>query len=242
MGTRVSVVTGTGLVLLALASVNLSAQSRGVVGNSLVAENGAAPAFGPPASSVVSTVETTPPVSAARQPQTLKPAHMRALTIERGILTVDGLAAKVALNFQINDLHYLYIYVPGVGTTVISDRPFAGAVAEKNGFDGKTLTVTSAGERLQLTAQNKMLGRRAAYVKFDPTYGPSSRMPVMGYGNSAAAPYEWPGAMKEIGHMDAHPVPASMKPILQKETVCGVADQNLARSCNTAVMTVAYRR
>lgn len=252
MGVRVSGLKATGLVLLAVAGGSVRAQS--LAGHTLMASNSvpslrvAAAAPASPAPAAPTLVASTKLPTSTELPklsplEPLKPSHLHPLTVERGVLTVNGLTAKVNLNYQIADLRYLYIYVPGVGTTVISDAPFAGAAEQKNAFDGEVLTVNSGGNKLQLTAAHKLLGKRAAYVKFDPTFGPSSRMPVVGYGETAAAPYAWPGALKEVHTLaNTHPVPPSMKPILQRETVCNAAGQGATEGCATAIMTVAYNR
>ncbi len=90
-----------------------------------------------------------------------------SLTIQRGVLTVDGMTVRTGLSFRITDMRYMYVYVPGAGTTVISERPFGGALEEKAAFRGRTLTVNAGGSRLQLTAANKMRGSHSAFVRFD---------------------------------------------------------------------------
>ena len=253
MAARISFAAqAAGFVTLAVGSGVARAQ---VVSNSLLAVNhppalltGAmVPKVRPamptaPAPSPVSSTTLRLPDQVASGVE-MKPTHPHALTIQRGVLTVDGLTAKVDLNYRIADLRYLYVYVPGVGTTVISDAPFAGAAEQKDAFEGDSLTVISGGNRLQLTAERRLLGTRSAFVKLDPAFGPSSRMPMIGFGNSAAAPYEWPGALKELNAVaTAHPVPRNLKPNSQQETTCSVSVAQTSDACTTAVMTVAYRR
>lgn len=86
-----------------------------------------------------------------------KPPKLIPVNIVHGELTVDGLIAKAGLNFQILDLKYLYIWVPGLGTAVISNNPFPGATIEGGALDGNTLTVTVDGHTLQLTCDRPML-------------------------------------------------------------------------------------
>src|ERR1700723_452370 len=50
-----------------------------------------------------------------------------SVSITRGTLTVDGMTGKAALNYEIKDLKYIYFFVPGIGTTVVSNSPFPGA-------------------------------------------------------------------------------------------------------------------
>ena len=82
-----------------------------------------------------------------------------AVSISRGTLTVDGLTGKAALNYEIKDLKYIYFYVPGIGTTVVSNDPFPGAVEQKHAFDDKTLTVTVNEHTVQLSSDNRLLGK-----------------------------------------------------------------------------------
>jgi hypothetical protein len=53
-----------------------------------------------------------------------KPPKLVSVSISRGILTVDGMTVKAALNYEIKDLKYVYFYVPGIGTVVVSKDPF----------------------------------------------------------------------------------------------------------------------
>ena len=255
MAARIQIAAkATGLVLMAAFGGTMQAQNRAVDLNSNLLAVNHAPALpklrpaplAPPVTSTASarTVSPSVPALSAGSASTvtqLKLNHSHGLEIRRGVLTVDGLTAKVDLNYAIADMQFLYVYVPGVGTTVISDAPFAGATEQRNAFDGDVLTVQSGGNRLQLSAERRLLSKRSAFVKFDPTFGPSSRTPVMGYGASAAAPYEWPGALKEINTVaSTHPVPPSMKPNLQQQTNCS-AGRVAMSNCSTTVMTVAYR-
>src|SRR5579875_2646024 len=40
--------------------------------------------------------------------------------VRDGVYTVDGMVAKVQLNYDVNGVRFLYMFVPGVGTAVIS--------------------------------------------------------------------------------------------------------------------------
>lgn len=113
------------------------------------------------------------------------------LTIQRGVLTVDGLTVKTGLSFRVSDMKYMYVYVPGAGTTVIAERPFSGAREQKSAFRGKTLTVSAGGNRLQLTAANRMRGSRSAYVRFDRGNVAGVGVPMVGFGEAALAPAVW---------------------------------------------------
>ena len=72
----------------------------------------------------------------------IKPAKATAVSVDHGVFTVDGLTGKAALNYEIADLKFIYLYAPWIGTAVISNVAFPGAKEQPNAFDDKTLTVT----------------------------------------------------------------------------------------------------
>jgi hypothetical protein len=113
------------------------------------------------------------------------------LTIRRGVLTVDGLTVKSGLSYRVADLRYMYVYVPGTGTTIISERPFGGAEEQRGAFRGRTLTVSAGGNRLQLTAANRMRWSHSAFVRFEAGAGAGARTPQIGFGEAALAPAVW---------------------------------------------------
>jgi hypothetical protein len=149
-----------------------------------------------------------------------KPPKTVAVSISRGTLTVDGLTGKAALNYEIKDLKYIYFYVPGIGTTVVSNDPFPGAVEQKHAFDDKTLTVTVFDHVLQLSSDNRLLGKNpeSAYVLVDKSFTVPTKFPVVGYGPIRVAPYAWPGSKSNSevakGIAEAPPLPVDLRPTL----------------------------
>jgi hypothetical protein len=151
-----------------------------------------------------------------------KPVKPVSILISRGTLTVDGMTGKAALNYEIKDLKYLYFYVPGIGTTVVSNDPFPGAIEQKNAFNDSTLTVTVGEHMLQLTSDKRLFGKKAesAFVRVDKSFTMATKFPVMGYGPIRVAPYAWPGskeseALKEAAA--APPLPPSLLPVLLQQ-------------------------
>jgi hypothetical protein len=138
------------------------------------------------------------------------------VSISRGTMTVDGMTGKAALNYDIADLKYIYLYAPGIGVAVVSNEPFPGATEQKSAFNGNTLTVTIGEHTLQLASDKQMLGKKAesAYVLVDRQFTLPSRFPVMGYGTVRKAPYMWPGAKpyQRVAGDDAPPPPADLLP------------------------------
>jgi hypothetical protein len=151
-----------------------------------------------------------------------KPPKTVSVSITRGTLTVDGMTGKAALNYEIKDLKYVYFYVPGIGTTVVSNDPFPGAVEQKHAFDDKTLTVTVGEHVLQLSSDNRLLGKKpeSAFVRVDKSFSVPTKFPVMGYGPIRVAPYAWPGSKSNEDvktAVEAPPLPADLRPTLLLE-------------------------
>jgi hypothetical protein len=146
-----------------------------------------------------------------------KPPKTVSVSISRGVLTVDGMTVKAALNYEIKDLKYVYVYVPGLGTIVVSNDPFPAAVEQKNAFNDKTLTVTVSEHTVQLTSENRLLGKtpESAFVLVDKSFAMPTKFPVMGYGSIRVSPYAWPGSksndeLKSVA--EAPPLPVDLRP------------------------------
>ena len=141
------------------------------------------------------------------------------VSIERGTMTVDGMTGKAALNYDIADFKYLYLYAPGIGVAIVSNEPFPGATEEKAAFNETQLTVLTGGHTLQLASDKRLLGKKpqSAYVLMDRQFTLPSRFPVMGYGTVRKAPYSWPGAKAYERAADvadfAPPPPADLMPV-----------------------------
>ena len=132
-------------------------------------------------------------------------------------MTVDGMTVKAALNYEIKDLKYVYFFVPGLGTVVVSNDPFPAAVEQKQAFVDKTLTVKVGEHVLQLSSDDRLLGKvpESAYVLVDKSFSMPTKFPAMGYGTLRVAPYAWPGSKsnEELkGVVEAPPLPADLRP------------------------------
>ena len=140
------------------------------------------------------------------------------MAVARGTMTVDGMTGKAALNYDIADLKYVYLYAPGIGVAVVSNEPFPGAVEQKKAFNEKTLTVTIGEHTLQMASEKNLLGKKpeSAFVLVDRTFTLPSKFPVMGYGTVRKAPYQWPGSKQNGKEADiaeyAPPPPADLLP------------------------------
>lgn len=149
-----------------------------------------------------------------------KVPKMTPVSISRGTFTVDGMIGKAELNYDIADLKYIYMYVPGIGTLVVSNQPFPGAKEQPGAFNDKTLTVMTGDHKLQIGSDKRLLGKKPepAYVLVDRDFKLPSKYPVVGYGKVVKAPYSWPG-----GHpngalagafVEPPPIPVNLQPTL----------------------------
>ena len=148
----------------------------------------------------------------------VKPPKTTAVSIDHGVLTVDGLTGKAALNYEIADLKFIYLYAPWIGTAVVSNVAFPGAKEQPGAFEDKTLTVVLGEHTFQLYSDKRMLGKKpeSAYVVLDRDFRLPSKNPEVGYGSTARAPYAWPGAKaarpQKGAAANAPPIPANLRP------------------------------
>jgi hypothetical protein len=150
------------------------------------------------------------------------PDKLISAKVHDGMLTVDGMVAKVQLNYDIDNASYMYFFVPGVGTAVISLSPLADSVKVKNAFDGSKLAFTANGHSFELTSEGDLLGKDKsdAYVHFDGSTVALARTPRMGFGKTLQPPYAWPLSTVPTADKEAHliappAIPASMLPAMK---------------------------
>jgi hypothetical protein len=151
----------------------------------------------------------------------IKPPKTTPVTIASGTLTVDGWTGKAALNYDITDLKFMYIYTPGIGTTIVSLTSFPGAKEQKNAFTDKSLKITVDGHPIEVASDKRMVGKKeklgSAWVAVDRTFMLPTRFPVFGYGTSMKAPYQWPGAKQQTvvkAYITPPPLPKDLRPTL----------------------------
>ena len=148
----------------------------------------------------------------------VKPPKMISVSVQRGILTVDGMPGKAGLNYEIKDLKFIYLYAPWIGITIVSHSPFPGAIEQKNAFNDQTLTVTVDSHKLQLYSDKRLLGKKpeSAYVAVDRNFRLPSQLPVIGYGETLRPPYAWPGSRENAalkGPIAPPPLPVNLRPV-----------------------------
>jgi hypothetical protein len=146
----------------------------------------------------------------------VKPPKMTPVSIAEGTLTVDGWTGKARLNYDIADLKFLYIYAPGIGTTIVSKDPFPGAKEQAQAFKDKTLSITVEGHPIQLSSEKSMLGKKpvSAWVAVDRGFLLPAKFPTFGYGATTKPPYAWPGAKEDRASKEAPPLPSDLEPTL----------------------------
>jgi hypothetical protein len=148
-----------------------------------------------------------------------KPPKMTPVSIVAGTLTVDGWTGKARLNYDIADLKFLYLYAPGIGTTIVSQNAFPGAKEQPGAFNQKTLTITVDGHPIQLASEKPLLGKKpqSAWVAVDRGFLLPARFPEFGYGSTTKAPYVWPGSKENLaskGPIQAPALPQDVAPTL----------------------------
>jgi hypothetical protein len=149
------------------------------------------------------------------------PNRLISAQVHDGVLTIDGMVAKVELNYDIQKTGFMYFFVPGMGTAVVSLAPIADAVKVKNAFDGSKLTFAAGGHTFELNSKGNLLtkdkSKTDVYVRLDRSTIAVGRYPRMGYGNTTEPPYVWPLSGVSSKDKDAHfvappPMPASALP------------------------------
>jgi hypothetical protein len=149
----------------------------------------------------------------------VKPPKMEPVSIVAGTLTVDGWTGKARLNYDIADLKFLYIYAPGIGTSIVSQNSFPGAKEQPGAFNGKSLKITVDGHPIELASDKLLLGKKpqSAWVAVDRSFQLPAKFPVLGYGAATKAPYTWPGSKEGAaakGAIPAPPLPVDVRPAL----------------------------
>ena len=153
-----------------------------------------------------------------------------------GILTVDGLVAKVELNYDIHHSGYIYFFAPGVGTAVVSRVEMPGSTKIQDAIHGSSIAFTLEGHSFALenddvlTASAQAIenpaikGRKQkakethdVYVVLDANARALYRTPQVGFGNTRVAPYVFPLSESQPKDTYAHmvqppPMPVSVLP------------------------------
>ncbi len=147
-----------------------------------------------------------------------KAAKTVPVNITKGTLTVDGLIGKAALNYEIKEFKFVYLYAPWIGTVIVSNRTFPGAKEQAKAFDQHTLTVTVEDHQFQVYSEKLILGKKpeAAFVAVDRDFKLDTKYPAMGYGKLLQAPYGWPGAKaspESKAYVKPPPLPPDLRPI-----------------------------
>ncbi len=139
-------------------------------------------------------------------PSALPPHHKKTdapllyARVRGGIYSVDGMVGKVKLNYDVRGASYLYFFVPGLGTAVVSLEPSAEGVLEPGTYHDGELTMRAGDHTLNLTGVESLVDDKGKqpgplYVRLDRNAWRLSRGPMLGFGAASQAPYEWPGAM-----------------------------------------------
>jgi hypothetical protein len=179
-----------------------------------------------PVSSATSQPGDTP---AAQAWHNTMPDHLISARVREGVLTIDGMVAKVQLNYDIQRSAYMYFFVPGVGTAVVSLAPLADGAKVPDAFDGQKLAFDVDGHSVELSSEGSLLAKRKnkadVYVRLDRSAMAVSRYPRMGYGDTTQPPYVWPLS---------NPEPASKEKVAYVVTPPPLPKSVLPRTVDTA--------
>ncbi|HSY34725.1 MAG TPA: hypothetical protein VK814_03130 [Acidobacteriaceae bacterium] len=173
---------------------------------------------------VTSTTSQPTDTGSARAWHDTTPKTLISARVRDGVLTIDGMVAKVQLNYDIQQTGYMYFFIPGVGTAVVSMAPLADGAKVPDAFDGEKLAFTVDGHSVELSNDGSSLlekrkGKADVYVRLDRSTVALSRYPRMGYGDTTQAPYVWPLSAPEPANKEKvayvvppPPTPKSMLP------------------------------
>jgi hypothetical protein len=163
------------------------------------------------------------------------PNKLISAQVHDGVLEIDGMVAKVQLNYELQHTGYMYFFVPGMGTAVVSLAPLADAVKVKNAFDGSKLTFVAGGHTFELTSKGNLLtkdrSKTDVYVRLDRTTVAVGRYPRLGFGNTTESPYVWPLSAAATKDRDVHfvtppPLPPSVLPRTVDTATAGSAERS----------------
>lgn len=167
--------------------------------------------------------------------------------VRDGVYTVDGMTAKVKLNYDVDGVQFLYMFVPGIGTAVISVLPDPDAVATEATYKDTELDFHVGDHRFKLTgvalASDKGTAPAHLFVKLDRSAWGLNRHPMMGFGNMGQAPYVWPGALRaETASQTEEPVIAPPLPAVLLPSVKPVTPAFVPASVDTSALHPATLR
>ena len=170
-----------------------------------------------------------------------------------GCLTIDGMVAKVQLNYDIERTGYMYFFVPGVGTAVVSMSPIGWMRRRlRDAFDGDRRLAFSCGvvTAFELSSESNLLSKRKdkykadVYVRLDRSTVAVSRYPQSGLRGydpvrlmSGRFPHREPKSKEKVAYVvTPPPMPTSMLP--RTETTASTATP----SKPLGVSGVSFRR
>lgn len=178
---------------------------------------------------------STTPVGALTPWHEAHPDKRIFLEVRDGSLTVDGLTAKVQLNYEVKDQGYLYFFMPGEGTAIVSLVAMSDSERVEHAIRGSRMEFNVGGHDFKLdsavplipnSTKNFKGGKDAKidiYVRFDRDANHLARTPMFGYGETTQAPYNWPYSLPQQladlparHNYDQPPLPVSVLPRVQQ--------------------------
>ena len=144
--------------------------------------------------------------------------------VRDGVYTVDGMVAKLQLNYDVDGVKYLYMFVPGLGTAVLSAVANPDVISSEAKLKDNELSFEAGDHHFKLTgvalATDKGGVPAHLFVHLDRSAWSLNKQPMLGFGNAGTLPYLWPGALppaQTTAHAEEMdvvppPVPVSLLP------------------------------
>lgn len=231
--------TSTSLLCLALAAV-AACHPTPLAAQTFAANTGTDPV-------VVATPPNRDKVMAAGPRRHVADTQMYG-KVRNGVYTVDGMVAKLKLNYDLTGVDHLYFFLPGVGTAVVSTVAPKDEVVSEAELQGNELSFTAGEHRFLLSgvalANSKGTPAARLYVHLDRGAWGLSKLPMVGFGDEAERPYSWPGALTGLPSNPAQesrlapPVPVVLLP---STSAVHVAVRQPAPATATTVSPVSLR-
>lgn len=158
--------------------------------------------------------------------------------VRDGVYTVDGMVAKLRLNYDVNGAHYLYLFVPGVGTAVLSLSADPDSIVAEARLHDNELAFAVGDHHFKLTGVALSDGKNEApthlYVRLDRAAWHLNRQAMVGFGDVAQLPYAWPGALPA-------PAPAEESRVIPPVPVTLLPSTTTVQPATTAPRPVSLR-
>lgn len=118
--------------------------------------------------------------------------------LKNGKIFINNQPQPGTYSAEMSNFRFLYFYIPDQGLFVISNSEFNHAV-QTGKFADRELQFEVSGIAFKLVSSRTMLGKtdRPLWVNHDPRFTLDVKSIMFGYGDSEAAPYDWPKQIRK---------------------------------------------